>query len=446
MKRKLQKLYTLSVLACMLLATCGVLVLLSMKIEDTRTNLRSILYAAYGWTTESTADLTTLAEEIASVSPPLRVTFIMDHGLVLADSEADYRTMENHSDRQEILALNNGGIAESIRFSSTQSVPVIYAAMKISPQLILRLSYPLTEIIALGAAYVGILLVLYLVLYMLQKRALTKIGGSMVHQMDDIRRLLEGDIEEVEAVFPEFQPSANQIAYLVKRLQNDLQEVSRTLNLRDNFVANASHELRTPLTSIMGFAEMIDTGMADTPEEQELCIRMIRSECQRMLDVIQDILQLSRAESRTNQQPEEVNVRALAEEICCSLSNQAQQHGISFEITGGMTLTAVEKDIWEILYNLIGNAVRYGKENGHVYIALDTGVISVSDDGIGIAAEHLPHLFEQFYRVDEARSMGSGGTGLGLSIVKAIVDRCGGSITVNSRPGNGSCFHVTFGE
>lgn len=444
MKRRLQRIYWTGILITMLMAASAMGLMVEMKIDDTRENLRSILQAASAWTLESTEGLQSLAENIASVSPPLRVTFLMNQGLVLADSEADSLNMENHLNRPEVQAALAGGIGESLRPSDTQATFTLYAAMRISPLLILRLSYPLSEIMGLLLYYGLGLAALFLILFILQRRALSRFAGDMLRQMDEVRVLLEGDATHTQAVFPEFQPAVHNIAYLAQRLNDDLREVSRTLNLRNDFVANASHELRSPLTSIMGFAEMLDEGLADTPEEREMCLRLIRNECQRMLDVIQDILHLSRAEARTEQEAEPLAVAPLAQEICQSLAPQAAQKGIELSVEGEATVRAAEKDVWEVLYNLADNALRYGKQGGHVRILLDDAALTVEDDGIGIAPEHIPHLFEQFYRVDVARGMATGGTGLGLSIVRAIVERNGGEIHVESKPGEGSRFIVRF--
>lgn len=162
--------------------------------------------------------------------------------------------------------------------------------------MILRLGYPV-EIISHTLLFYSIgVVALAIILYILQRRRLTRFAVAMVRQMDDVRRLLEGATTDPTAVFPELQPALEHIAYLAKRLNSDLAEINRTLSLRDDFVANASHELRSPLTSIMGFAEMLGEGLADTPEEQALCLQTIRGECERMLDVVEDVLLLSRAE------------------------------------------------------------------------------------------------------------------------------------------------------
>ena len=444
MKRRLRHLYWTGIVITMAMATVVMAMMVKLKIDDTRESLRSILHAASAWTMESTEDLQSMAESIASVSPPLRVTFLMEQGLVLADSEADALSMENHATRPEVQEALQGGIGESLRFSDTQAVATLYAAMRISPVLILRLSYPLWELAGVLAAYGAGLLCLFLILYVLQRRTLSRFGRDLLVQMDEVRRLLEGDAGHGRAVFPELQPALDNISYLARRLREDLSEVSRTLTLRDDFVANASHELRSPLTSVLGFAEMLDEDMADSPEERELCVRMIRSECQRMLDVIEDILHLSRAEAQPAEEAHAVDVGGVAREIATSLSAQASQKGIEIRVEGEMVRKGVEKDFWEILYNLAGNAVRYGREGGHVWIRLTGDAIEVEDDGVGIAPEHLPHIFEQFYRVDESRGMAPGGTGLGLSIVRALAERCGARVTVESEAGKGSTFAVRF--
>lgn len=444
MKRRLQQIYWLCIATTLITALAAMLLVTKMKIDDTRKVMADVLGTSAAWTLESNSDLQSLAEDIARVSAPIRVTFLMEQGLILADSEWDAARMENHGDRPEIIEARETGSGESLRFSQSEGTFALYSAKRISPQLILRLCYPADEITRLVLMYGLGLLGLFLALFFIQRRSVSRVTDAMMRQVDGVRRVLEGDAERAPAEFPEFQPALDNIAYLAHRLHTDREEVLRTLNLRSDFVANASHELRSPLTSIMGFAEMLDEGMADTPEEQAVCTQMIRSECQRMLAVIEDILRLSKAERAAMPDTHPVNVTAVAAEICQALSPRAAQKQISLHIDGELTLQAVEKDIWEILYNLTDNAVRYGKTGGHVYIRLQEGSIVVEDDGIGIEPKHIGRIFEQFYRVDESRDAAAGGTGLGLPIVQAIARRCGGDISVASTPGEGSRFTVTL--
>lgn len=446
MKRRLQRIYWTGIAMTLIMALAAMTLVVKMKIDDTRKDLTDVLGTASEWALASNDDLQSLADAIASVSAPIRVTFLMEQGLVLADSEQSAAEIGNQGGQPEIREARQTGRGESLRLSGSGATFALYAAKRISPQLILRLSYPVQEITRLALMYGLGLTVLFLALFVVQRRAISRFAGSMMSQMEGVRRLLQGDEARVAAEFPEFQPALDNISYLAQRLKTDREEVLRTLNLRSDFVANASHELRSPLTSVMGFAEMLDEGMADTPEEQAMCVQMIRSECQRMLDVIEDILRLSKAERAALPDAASVNVAAVAAEICQALAPRAAQKQISLHVEGDLTVQAVEKDIWEILYNLTDNAVRYGKVGGSVRIRLSEGCIAVEDDGIGIAPEYLSRVFEQFYRVDESRDATVGGTGLGLSIVQAIVRRCGGDISVTSAPGEGSCFTVRFSE
>lgn len=449
MKRSLKKIYWISIGITLAVMLAAVVMTIKIKIDDKREELRNTLFVASAWTLDSHEDLQSLAEDIASISAPMRVTFIMSNGLVLADSHLDARTMVNHLSRPEIREALAGGFGEDFRLSDTDSEFVYYEALLVDKNLILRLSYPISEILHLIAMYAAGFVVLFVLLYLLQRKAFDEFAGAITGQMEEVRALLEGETQEVPKVFPELQPAMNNIAFHAGRLRNDLDEVKRTLNVRSDFVANASHELRSPLTSVMGFAEMLDEGLAETEEERQLCVKTIRSECRRMLDVIEDILLLSRTEKQRAPEAREVDVTAIAQEICQSLSPRAAERGIALSVQGEMTVTAIEKDVWEILYNLIDNAIHYGSEGGYVNIRLLPGELSVEDNGIGIAASHLPHVFEKFYRVDEARdarSTSGGGSGLGLSIVRSLAARNGADVKVESELGKGSRFTVTFNQ
>ncbi|MBQ6715887.1 MAG: hypothetical protein IJN21_05130 [Clostridia bacterium] len=444
MKRKLQKIYWIGVICTLIMASIAVFMLIAFRIKDKNDSLISILETASGWTQAVDGDLNAHARSIAGVSPRLRVTFLTDSGAVLADSEEEAAEMSNHLDRPEIQAAINGEIGRSFRLSGTQSVFMLYAAKRVSDNLILRLSFPIEIITNALIVYTIGIITLLVILIIFQKRAVLHITGAVATQIDDVRRTLEGEIETPKAVFSEFQPALDNISYQAKRLNSDLKEVRRTLSLRSDFVANASHELRSPLTSVMGFAEMLDEGLADTPEEKKMCIQTIRSECSRMLNVVEDVLLLSRAEREKDLIFKSVSVYEVANEIAQALSPQAAEKNIDLRVEGTLILYSVEKDIWEILYNLTSNGIRYGKKGGWVKICLKKGEIIVADNGIGIEEMHLPHLFEQFYRVDQSRDPSVRGTGLGLSIVRTLSQRNGGSVSVKSEYGKGSEFSVLF--
>ena len=290
------------------------------------------------------------------------------------------------------------------------------------------------------------LLALFLVLYWAERRAVSRLIRDQQKQLEDIRDLLDGEQGNRQAVFPEFQPVYDSISYRISRLINDRMEIERTLNLRKDFVANASHELRSPLTSVRGFAEMLEEDLAETPKERKICLETIISECDRMLEVIEDILLLSKSAKKTEENIRKISAAETAEEVRHAIRPQAAKKNISIEISGNTVIRAEEKDIWEVFYNLMDNAVRYGKNGGFVRVVMSDGEISVEDDGIGIAPENLKSVFDEFYRVDEAKNEVPGGTGLGLSIVKTIVEKLGGTIRAESVYGKGSRFIIEFQE
>lgn len=444
MKKHLRRAYRAMTIFTVLFALLTVFLISVVRMSDTRKSMHSTLHAASAWTEDSDKDLYDLSKSIASAASPLRVTFIMREGLVLVDTAASSMRMENHADREEIIEALQGGIGEDFRYSETEKDITFYAAMQISDRLILRLSYPLREIFGFSAFYILGAVAAVLAMYLIQRSMITRFANHAVSQLDTVKELLEGKKVDIDRVaFPEYRAPMHMIAYQIERLQSDYEEVQRSLNVRKNFVSHASHELKSPLTSIQGFAEMLYEGMADTPEEQEMFLSCVLNECARMRTLIDDLLMLSRAERQDSAEKTDVDVRKTAAEIVNALTARAQQRGITLNLTGDLTIQAAEKDIWEILYNLIDNAVRYSHENGSVEIRLMDGGFEVEDHGVGIESKHLPLLFEPFYRVEQGQDK-SGGTGLGLSIVRSLVERNGAKITVDSQIGIGSTFKVHF--
>ena len=443
MRRQLQKIYWTGILITLIMAFAAIAAAAKVKIDDTRRHLTAMLMAASEWTLDSNDDLQSLADSIAQVSQPMRITFLLDTGVILADSMADSGREGVFSKDREIVEAKDGSVGRDMRMSAASSAFVLYMARKLSPRLILRVSYPVFEAARLILIYGAVLLVLFLVLYLIQRRSLSRYAGKQKKQMDDLRKLLDGEIDHVEAAFEEYQPSLNAVSYRIQRLKEDYLEIEKNLNLRSDFVANASHELRSPLTSVRGFAELLHEGMAQTPEEQDLCFQMILSGCDHMLEVIEEILLLGKAEKEeTAGDLPAIQAADVAGEVIRSLALQAERKEITMQVEGNTKVHAAEKDLWEIFYNLIDNAIRYGRRGGQVRVVMSEGQIAVEDDGIGISSEDLPRIFEPFYRSDEVRERA--GTGLGLPIVKAITEKCGGRISVESSYGEGSRFMISF--
>ena len=447
MRRRLRGIYWRGILLTLVMALAAVAVTAKVKLDDTRDHLTSLLAAAGKWTMDSNDDFQSLADAISGVSPQVRVTFMLRSGLVLADSAREDIADQDHYADPEIAAARRGETGHSLRVSATRDALVMYMARRLSPQLILRLSYPVFGIARVVLTYGALLLFLFLALYLLERRAIARLVADQQRQFEDVCRLLDGEADAAVAVFPEYQPALDAVAYRARRLRDDYEEIQRTLRLRSDFVANASHELRSPLTSVRGYAELLQQGMADTPEERALCLDTILGECDRMLAVIEDILRLSRAERPA--EPEAPRpARPVALEIARALLPRTARRRIDISIEGEADVPLGEKALWELMYNLMDNAVRYGREGGHVWVRLSGARVEVADDGIGIDGSQLQRIFEQFYRVDAGRdgdAGDTGGTGLGLSIVRALVEGAGGTVRAESVPGQGSRFIAQFG-
>ena len=192
MKQRLRRMYWTGVLVAALAALAAFGTLVFSKVADTRESLLSILSTASAWTEESMTDLSSLARRIADSAPPLRVTFLLPQGIVLADSEASPDDMENHLSRPEVQAALAGRTGTSVRYSTTQRTMTIYAAAQLSPMLILRLSYPLHEITGALAAYAAVFVLLFGLLAWVQRRTARRLSLELIAQLERIEGLLVG--------------------------------------------------------------------------------------------------------------------------------------------------------------------------------------------------------------------------------------------------------------
>lgn len=233
---------------------------------------------------------------------------------------------------------------------------------------------------------------------------------------------------------------------------DDATERRRLERMRRDFVANASHELRTPLTSIRGFVEALEDGAIDQPETAHRFLGKIRTHSDRMALLVEDLLELGRLESGGRPPAREAAApAAVAEEVVASFAGAAARKGIRLH-HGDLGAPEVWTDpdrLRRVLENVVDNAVKYTPEGGEVRVTTSPGpgggaTVAVEDTGPGIEAEHLPRIFERFYRVDKARSRALGGTGLGLSIARHLAEGMGATISVESEPGKGSRFVVTL--
>lgn len=217
---------------------------------------------------------------------------------------------------------------------------------------------------------------------------------------------------------------------------------------RQEFTANVTHELKTPLQSIIGSAELLETGLVKD-EDKGIFIGNIRKEASRLVNLINDIIRLSQLDENHEPATETVELMSVANEVVDVLSASASKKNVSLYVEGeSCTIFGVQRYIYEIIYNLCDNAIRYNIDGGKVTIKITkesgSAEISVADTGIGIAPEHQGRIFERFYRVDKSHSKETGGTGLGLSIVKHAVQYHKAKISLDSEVGKGTTVTVKF--
>ncbi len=226
----------------------------------------------------------------------------------------------------------------------------------------------------------------------------------------------------------------------------DVSRLTRLERVRRDFVANVSHELRTPLTVIHGYLELLDPG--DVPALAPVLVEM-RTQSQRMRQIVEDLLTLSHLEAQHALPEERVAMDALLQ----TLRGEAEalshgRHRVTVEDAAHVDLRGSAKDLHSAFSNLVTNAVRYTPDGGTIRIVWRRtpggAEYTVTDTGYGIPAEHLSRLTERFYRVSSSRSRASGGTGLGLSIVKHVLDLHQATLRIESEPGKGSAFSCVF--
>lgn len=237
-------------------------------------------------------------------------------------------------------------------------------------------------------------------------------------------------------------------------LARDITQINRLMNMRRDFVANVSHELRTPLTVVIGYLEtLLDDEEEIDPRTIKSLLDKINSPAQRMKVLVEDLLLLSRLDTDTIASAENcplVEMPALIRSVARDCEQISKgQHTFTYQIDNQLKLRGIEQELYSVVSNLLGNAIRYTQAGGKIALKWQVEAdgrarLSVGDNGPGIAPDHIERLTERFYRVDVGRSRQIGGTGLGLSIVKQVLRRHGAELKIDSKPGQGSTFSCLF--
>lgn len=275
----------------------------------------------------------------------------------------------------------------------------------------------------------------------------------------DMSRAIEKALDGKRAEFRE-ERNGSEYQFVINRTESDgktvgivilcfdVTETAFAERNRKEFTANVSHELKTPLQSIIGSAELLENGLVK-PEDTKRFVGNIKNEATRLVSLINDIIRLSQLDEDSEPATESVDLYDVANEVVEILTVSAAKKQVELHLNGEpCVMNGIRRYLYEIIYNLCDNAIRYNKDGGKVIVDLknkDSNIIlSVSDTGIGIPAEHQSRIFERFYRVDKSHSKETGGTGLGLSIVKHAVAYHGGKIKLESTVNVGTTITVCF--
>ena len=500
---------------------------------------------------------------VKNVPKDYRVTVVDKAGKVLSDSEtADVSNMENHIDREEIVAALHGKTVAVTRRSDTTNKDMVYSAVKVNlsadDYVFVRVSTPVDSVnlyatstilpnfyVLIAAIIAAVILSVVLTKSLVKPMAEIKNSlialnngtftpstpsekdpeiNKMMSEINDIGAKLsdtittvsednkkldyilnnvsdgivvitaDGNIEvmndnaklvfgvkndaissnytvlsanekfisavsdavneRINKVF-EFTTAAHDVYLTSIRcldggmtiiVLSDITAVKHGEEIRSEFFANASHELKTPLTAIKGFNDVI--GMKSKDGDIKTLSAKIDKEVNRVVSLIDDMLNLSKLETTNTPIVEKVDLIAVAREAEESISALARDKNVNIEISGEGTVEMEKDHAYELVKNLMENAVRYNEDGGHVFVSVDekTDIVTlkVKDDGIGIDEENQSRIFERFYRVNKSRSRETGGTGLGLSIVKHVAELYGAKLTLSSTLGAGTEITVSF--
>lgn len=383
------------------------------------------------------------AQLSAYVNGDLRITLIASDGSVLFES-ATSQQMENHLGRPEIQQAKQEGIGRNRRDSQTLGYETYYYAMLLPDGDILRVAQDSETIWSIYDAALPAIVLSCIVMM----GAAAMMAGLLTRSLVQPILKMTDDLEHIQENVPykELIPFAESIHS--DRLLRENNE-----KMRQEFTANVSHELKTPLTSISGYAELIETGIAK-PEDIPDFGRKIHREATRMIQLVNDILQLSKLDnvSESNDSPtmETVDLLDVAKECVERQKLNARRAYISLTYLGESALVHGSRALLdELCQNLCDNAIRYNRPGGKVQLITACNrdghcTLTVTDNGIGIPREAQSSVFERFYRVDKSRSKATGGTGLGLAIVKHIARIHNARIKLESQVDVGTTITVTF--
>lgn len=411
----------------------------------------SVLSSALSALEQLSADGVSQAMSLLDVTSSTRVIVTDPSAQILYDSSAAYSTEGRYALFSEIsLALNNKVVFYSKyandAFLSRAAMPVVYQGVTIGSVFLYEYDMDQSGLISgiqQTMMYVSVALILCsLVLILVFTKALTKRIGDLLRAVNIVR---EGDYNYRISV-----SGSDEVSELGREFNSMTNQLRDTEERRRRFVSDASHELKTPLASIRLLSDsIVQTEDMDQQMMREF-VTDIGNEAERLQRTTEKLLSLTRLDSVAATKLDVINVKLVAQNTLRLLQPLARELKVflKYDLSDGCTILANDDDIYQIIFNLVENGIKYNSQDGfvHLHLSQADGFVSfvVEDSGIGIPKEDLPHIFDRFYRVDKARSREAGGSGLGLSIVHSAVLTNGGTISVSENQPRGSIFTVRF--
>ena len=472
---KIQAKITLTyvVLAILIVASLGTFTSIWMEsyfknrlVGDLSRQADLVLYTLREDTTKSFEEIDATIKFLSGLEN-LRISLIDQTGTVIADSDVPLTKLsevKNHLNRPEVQQALQIGIGHDIRRSATVGRDFLYMAKEIKKSPIsgpfhnlqfIRLSVPYEQVqhqidsIRSIEILTGFCVLIFIVLVsMFVSRRITNPITQIARDVEQIRR---GDLEAkiVLKSNDEIGLVAKAINEIVDKLKADIVQLKKLEQVRSQFLGNVSHELRTPLFSIQGYLETLLEGAVNDPSVNRSFLQKAQTNVDRLNSLLEDLINISQIESgemKLSFRYFKLNefLDSVAKEFEKLAASRNVHLKLFFNTTEADEVFGDKERLRQVLNNLLSNAINYNKEYGEAVLSTaktTQGIqISVSDTGVGIPPEHVPRIFERFYRVDSDRSRALGGTGLGLAIVKHIIEAHGSRVQVESVFGEGSVF------
>lgn len=427
---------------------------LNLKLQDYNVHLEENLHD------DGTVSEAWLNAYVAKHSMPnLRVTIVTPEGKVVYDSKLkDYSKMNNHANRPEIArALTHGTGSIVDRNSATLNSEFFYSATYFSrDSIIVRSALPynntLSKSLRADQHYIWFALTSIILLTIILYRFVKRIDDNIDRLRLFASRADHNESLETEDLirFPddELGEIAERIIKIYKRLQTTRQEQDK---LKRQLTQNIAHELKTPVASIQGYLETILENPRINESTKEQFLQRCYAQSQRLTALLQDISTLNRLDDAPDMMMlEPININAIVDNIMKETALQMKEKSMTFSLSlpDGITMKGNPSLVYSIFRNLTDNAIAYAGEGTTISLSAESDADSwsfkFSDNGTGVPSEHLPRLFERFYRVDKGRSRKMGGTGLGLAIVKNSVLLHGGKISVHNNIEGGLRFEFSL--